>query len=78
MQCWSFYRVSTPTDWSVFHIFSAKDLFGPGEVFSMETCSQAFAGAPYLNNGSTLDYSVTVDRYDPGTHEAVITIRKIR
>ena len=44
----------------------------------METCADAFPDAPYMNNGGTLDYEVRVESYDEETHEAVITITKIR
>ncbi len=72
------YRLSTPTNWSIYTIFSVKDLFGPGEVFSMETCSDSFPDGPLMNNGGTFDYSVKVDYYDPVAHEAIITVTKIR
>ena len=52
------------------------DLYGPGDVFSMERCAKAFPHAPYMNNGGTMDYTVTVELYDPETMEAVITIRR--
>ncbi len=54
----------------------STDLYGPGDVFSMERCGKAFPHAPYMNNGGTMDYSVTVELYDPVTMEAVITISK--
>ena len=72
------FRLHTPTNMTAFTFFSCSDLFGPGDVFSMETAAGAFADAPYMNNGGTFDYSVRVDHYDPETHEAVITITKIR
>ena len=72
------FRLSTPTNRTAFTFFSCSDLFGPGDVFSMETAADAFANAPYMNNGGTFDYSVRVDHYDPSTHEAVVTITKIR
>ena len=72
------FRLSTPTSMTAFTFFSCSDLFGPGDIFSMETASRAFANAPYMNNGGTFDYSVRVDHYDPETHEAVVTITKIR
>ena len=57
---------------------TVSDLYGPGDKFSMEICSDAFENAPLMNNGSSFDYEVEVDFYDPDTREAVITIRKIR
>ena len=72
------YRLSTPTDWSAFTIFTPKDLFGPGEEFSMAGCGDAFPDGPLMNNGGTLDYSVRVDHYDPAAHEAIITVTRIR
>ena len=72
------FRLSTPTGQTAFTFFSCSDLFGPGDVFSMETASDAFPDAPYMNNGGTFDYSVRIDHYDPETHEAVVTITKIR
>jgi hypothetical protein len=41
------------------------DLFCPGDVFSMERCARAFPHAPLMNNGGTMDYTVTVELYDP-------------
>jgi hypothetical protein len=29
-----------------------------------------------MNNGGMMNYSVTVEHYDPATHEAIITITK--
>lgn len=52
------------------------DLYGPGDVFSMERCAGAFPHAPYMNNGGTMDYTVMVELYDPEAMEAVITIRR--
>ncbi len=71
------YRISTPSDWSIFHIFTAKDLFGPGETFSMQSCFSAFPDAPYMNNGGRLSYSVTVDEYDTAAREAVVTVKRV-
>lgn len=70
------YRVTTPTNWSAFHFFAVNDLFRPGDSFSMRTHADAFPNAPYMNNGGTLDWTVTVDAYDPETHEAVVTVRR--
>ena len=50
----------------------------PGDVFSMETCADAFPNAPLMNNGTSLDYEVRVDFYDPRAREAIITVSKIR
>lgn len=72
------YRKSTPVSWAIFTIFSPKDLFGPGEVFTVKNCWGAFPDAPYMNNGGTLDWSVTVDAYDPVAHEAAVTVRKTK
>ena len=58
-------------------IFIPMDLFGPGETFSMQTCANAFPDAPYMNNGGTLNYTVTVEHYDPETHEAIVTVAKV-
>ena len=67
----------TNTRW-LSDFFQVTDLFTVGDVFSMETCSDAFANAPYMNNGSSLDYEVRVDFYDPKAQEAIITISKIK
>ena len=64
--------------WQAVDSLLVNDLFGPGDVFSMEKCAGAFVDAPLMNNGSSLDYEMTVDFYDPEAREAVITIRKIR
>ena len=58
--------------------YQVTDLFAPGDVFSMETCADAFANAPLMNDGSSLDYEVRVDYYDPRAQEAIITVTKIR
>ncbi|MBQ7064512.1 MAG: hypothetical protein IJM90_06465 [Firmicutes bacterium] len=75
----SCYRVCTHPEpaWSLYHFFTSSDLFGPGDVFSMETCRGAFAAYPEMNNGSDLEYSVTVEAYDPVKHEAIVTIARI-
>ena len=44
----------------------------------METCADAFLQAPLMNNGSTFDYEVEVNFYDPDAQEAIVTVRKIR
>ena len=64
--------------WQAEDTLTVTDLYGPGDVFSMEKCADAFAEAPLMNNGSTLDYEVRVDFYDPEAREAIITVRKIR
>ena len=64
--------------WRAEDTLTVTDLYGPGDVFSMEKCADAFAEAPLMNNGSTFDYEVRVDFYDPEAREAVITVRKIR
>ena len=71
------YRLSTPTYYSIFTFFSYSDLFGEGDVFSMETCKDAFAEYPCMNTGATLDYEVRVDHYDMELGEAIITITRI-
>lgn len=71
------YRISTPTYYSIFTFFSYSDLFGEGDVFSMETCFDSFADAPCMNNGGTFDYEVRVDHYDMELGEAIITITRI-
>ncbi len=71
------FRLSTPISWAIYTPFCVSDLFAPGSVFSMETCADAFADAPYMNNGGTLDYSVTVEHYDRTTHEAIVTVERI-
>ena len=43
----------------------------------METCRDAFASYPLMNNGSRLDYSVKVEYYDKVNHEAIITITRV-
>lgn len=60
----------------MFNINSA-DLFSAGTCFSMESHASAFSNAPYMNNGGTFDYRITVDEYDPDTMEAVVHIQKI-
>ena len=72
------YRISRPTGRTAFTFFTPQDLFGPGETFSMETCSDAFVNGIYMNTGSTFDYTVTVNHYDPVAHEAIVTITKIK
>jgi hypothetical protein len=57
--------------------FAPEDLFRPGDTFSMETCPGSFTLWPHMNDGGTLDYSVTVELYDPIAMEAVVTIRRI-
>ena len=64
--------------WQAYDTLLVKDLYGPGDVFSMEACADAFANAPLMNNGSTFDYEVRVDFYDPDTREAIVTVTKIR
>ena len=64
--------------WQAVDSLLVNDLVGPGDVFSMEKCAGAFVDAPLMNNGSTLDYEVEVDFYDPETREAIVTVRKIR
>ncbi len=71
------FRVSTPLDWSVVTPACVKDLFGPGEEFSMERCGDAFLHAPLLNNGGSLNYSVRVEAYDPETYTAIVTISRV-
>lgn len=56
---------------------TVSDLFGPGDTFILDETNKSFTNAPYMNNGGTLDYSVTVEQYNTQTHEAVIKIRKI-
>ena len=57
--------------------FSTADLFGPGDSFALTKANKAFANAPLMNNGGTLDYSVTVLAYDEVAHEAFFTIKNI-
>ena len=57
--------------------FAPEDLFRPGDTFSMETCPGSFTLWPTMNDGGTLDYSVTVELYDPVAMEAVVTITRI-
>ena len=64
--------------WQAFDSLLVNDLYAPGDVFSMETCADAFLNAPLMNNGSTFDYEVRVDFYDPDAHEAIVTVTKIR
>lgn len=56
--------------------FTTDDLYGAGDVFVLDETNESFADAPYMNNGGTLDYSVTVEAYDAETHEAIITIKR--
>ena len=76
----SCYRICTPPElnYAILHLFNTADLFGPGDVFSMETCRDAFASYPLMNNGSRLDYSVKVEHYDTVNHEAIITITRVK
>ena len=64
--------------WKAMDTLLVNDLYGPGDVFSMEACSGSFFNAPLMNNGSTFDYEVEVNFYDPDTQEAIVTVRKIR
>ncbi len=54
----------------------SSDLFQTGSVFSIDTHAAAFPNAPSMNDGSPLDFEITVDEYDPERMEATITIRK--
>ena len=72
------FRLPTPLSWSVVTPACAKDLFGPGEEFSMARCAEAFPNAPLLNNGGSFDYSVRVEHYDPETAAAIVTVTRIR
>lgn len=70
----SFYRAGngdTTAQFCTWHLFT------PGKTFTLDTSNNAFTNAPRMNNGGTLDYSVTVKAYDGETHEAVITIKNI-
>lgn len=71
-------RIRVPTAWSYRAAYRTGDLFGPGDVFSMETCADAFPNAPYMNTGATFDYEVRVDDFDARAGEATVTITKIR
>ena len=68
------YRKGTGID--TIKVFNTQNLFGPGQTFSTQY-NMAFTNVPRMNNGGTLDYSVTVRAYDEITHEAVITIKRI-
>ncbi|MBQ1305018.1 MAG: hypothetical protein IIY44_01310 [Erysipelotrichales bacterium] len=68
------FRINHYAMWCIYMLYSVSDLFGPGDVFSMDTCAGSFPNAPYLNTGGTLDYTVTVEHYDTVNHEAIITI----
>ena len=68
------YRISTPSEYWYFYLFSPGDLFTTGDVFSMEEKSAAFPNAPYANNGGTFDYSVKIEHYDKVNHEAIVTV----
>jgi len=71
-------RINTPTKYSVFYIAGSRDLFGAGASFSQATHSAAFANGLKTNNGGSIDYTITVDEYDVKTHEAIVTITKIK
>ncbi|MBQ6292622.1 MAG: hypothetical protein IJK77_01940 [Lachnospiraceae bacterium] len=73
-----FRRYTNNYNFLAYDILQVTDLVTAGDVFSMETCADAFANAPYMNNGSTLDYEVRVDFYDPKAQEAIITISKVK
>ena len=73
-----FRQYSNRYAWQAYDFLDVRDLFAPGTVFSMETCADAFLQAPLMNNGSTFDYEVEVNFYDPDTQEAIVTVRKIR
>ena len=64
--------------WQASDTLTVSDLYGPGDTFSMEACADAFVFAPLMNDGSTFDYEVTVDFFDPDEREAIVTVRKIR
>ena len=68
------YRISTPSGWWDYYIFSPGDLLTTGDIFSMETMGDAFPNAPYANNGGTFDYSIKVEHYDKVNHEAIVTV----
>lgn len=70
------YRISTPTERSAFTCFTTADLFGKGDVFSTATHSDSFANGETMNNGGTLDYTVTVVDYDEETGTAIINIHR--
>lgn len=71
------YRIQTSPLYSRFTEFSHKDLFGPGETFSVDTHAEAFPNGTTANNGAAFNYSVTVNSYNEVTHEAIITITRI-
>ena len=71
------FRISTPLYWAAITPACVKDLFGPGEEFSMARCADAFPEAPLLNNGGSFDYSVRVEVYDPETATAIVTVRRV-
>ncbi len=64
--------------WQACDSLTVDDLYGPGDTFSMEKCSDAFVFAPLMNNGSSFDYEVSVVFFDPDEREAIVTVRKIR
>ena len=69
---------SSPGNWNtIFMPFSTNDLYGVGDTFVLDEGNESFVNAPYMNNGGTLDYSVTVLSYNEKTNEAVITIKNI-
>ena len=71
------FRICHPLDWAVMTPACVKDLFGPGEEFSMARCGEAFPNAPRLNNGGTLDYSLRVEAYDPESCSAIVTVTRV-
>lgn len=71
-------RISEPAAWGPRKDFRSGDLFGPGDVFSMKTCADAFPNAPYMNTGAIFDYEVRVDAFDPAVGEATVTVTRVR
>jgi len=71
-------RICTSTSFSLYTEPCSRDLFGAGASFSQATHSAAFANGLKTNNGGSIDYTITVDEYDVKTHEAIVTITKIK
>ena len=71
------FRLATRAgDWCPWYPFTSTDLFGKGDVFTLDEDNASFTAAPNMNTGSPLGYSVTVNNYNELTYEAIVTITK--
>ena len=72
------FRLATAAgDWCLWYPFTSTDLFGKGDVFTLDEDNASFTAAPNMNTGSPLGYSVTVNNYNELTYEAIVTIKKL-